>query len=379
LLLNFLAIPIAAVLLCAGYVFLPLSLLGGEFSRGGAVVLGFLTDAFLWSTRLLEGRAGLSFRVPAPPLWVCAGYALTLLLLLVPGRDRAQKALTTAALAAFSLLLAFFPYPVRSPELRLTFLDVGHGDAILVEFPGREKMLVDGGGLPVGTFDVGESVVSPFLWSKGIRRLGTVVLSHPHPDHRGGLPAVARNFRPREFWEAAPGSAGGGMELLRRELGPAVLRRLRAGDVRSIDGVRIEALAPEGSADPTAGAENERSLVLRLTYGATSFLLTGDIDGAAEAGLAGRGPAIRADVLKSPHHGSRSSSSPAFLDAVAPGMVVISVGRDNRYGLPDPAIVARYEARGIRMLRTDRHGAVEISSDGRRLTVRTAVSPPKGD
>ena len=379
LLLNFLAIPIATILLAAGYLFLPLSFLGGSVSRAGAILLRLLTDAFLWSTRLLEGQTGLSFRIPAPPLWVCLGYWIALLLFLAPRRDRAQKTMTAAASGMFSLLLAFYPYPVGSAVLRLTFLDVGHGDSILVEFPGREKMIVDGGGLPVGTFDVGENVVSPFLWDKGIRSIGTIVLSHPHPDHRNGLPAVARNFRPREFWEAAPGASDAGAEVLRRALGPAVHRRLKPGDEQTIGGVRIEVLAPDGDDPGRAGAENERSLVLRLTYGSTTFLLTGDIDAAAERRLARSGRPLRTDVLKSPHHGSRSSSSPEFLDAVSPGIVVISVGRDNRYGLPDPGIVARYEERGSRVLRTDRDGAVEIVSDGFRLSVRTAVLPPKGD
>jgi competence protein ComEC len=261
----------------------------------------------------------------------------------------------------------------------LTFLDVGHGDSILVEFPGREKMVVDGGGLPVGTFDIGENVVSPFLWGKGIRTIGTLVLSHPHPDHRNGLPSIARNFRPREFWEAAPGAEDPGAEALRKALGPALRLRLKPGDERTIGGVRIEILAPDEEDSSRTGAENERSLVLRLTYGSTSFLLTGDIAASAERRLAGSGRAIRTDVLKSPHHGSRSSSSPEFLDSVSPRIVVISVGRDNRYGLPDPGIVARYEERGIRVLRTDRDGAVEIASDGERLSIRTAVIPSRGD
>ena len=379
LLLNFLAIPIATVLLAAGYLFLPLSYLGGSVLRVGAAGLRLLTDVFLWSTRLLEGQTGLSFRVPAPPLWVSIGYWIALLIFLVPGRNRPQKAMTAAAFAAFFLLLAFYPYPIGSAVLRLTFLDVGHGDSILVEFPGREKMIVDGGGLPVGTFDIGENVVSPFLWSKGIRTIGTIVLSHPHPDHRNGLPSIARNFRPREFWEAAPGAEDPGAEGLLKALGSAVHLRLKPGYARTIGGVRIEILAPDEEDSGRAGAENERSLVLRLTYGSTSFLLTGDMDASAERRLAASGRALRTDVLKSPHHGSRTSSSPEFLDSVSPRIAVISVGRDNRYGLPDPGIVARYEERGIRVLRTDRDGAVEIASDGARLTIRTAVIPPRGD
>jgi competence protein ComEC len=374
LILNFLAIPIAAILLAAGYLFLPLSFLGPAVSSAGATVLGFLTDAFLWSTRLLEGQTGLSFRIPAPPLWASVGYWIALLLFLVPGRNRTQKAMTAASAGAFLLLLAFYPYPVGSDVLRLTFLDVGHGDSVLIEFPGREKMLVDGGGLPVGSFDIGESVVSPFLWEKGIRTIGTIVLSHPHPDHRNGLPAIARNFRPREFWEAAPGASDAGAETLLHSLGPAVHRRLVPGDERTIGGVRVEVLAPDEEDPVRAGAENERSLVLRLTYGSTSFLLAGDIDADAERRLIRSGRPLRTDVVKSPHHGSRSSSSPEFLEAVSPKIVVISVGRDNRYGLPDPGVVARYNERGTRILRTDRDGAVEIVSDGVRLSFRTAAA-----
>jgi competence protein ComEC len=109
------------------------------------------------------------------------------------------------------------------------------------------------------------------------------------------------------------------------------------------------------------------------------FLLTGDIDADAERRLVGSGRDLRATVLKSPHHGSRSSSSKEFLDAVSPEIVVISVGRDNRYGLPDADVVARYDRRGARILRTDRDGAVEIRSDGVRTTIRTAVPPGGGD
>jgi competence protein ComEC len=373
LLLNLPAIPIISLLLAAGYLFLPLSFLGGPILHYGAAALGALTDVFLGTTHLLDNWPGLSIRIPAPPLWVSAGFYAAVLLSLVPGRDRARRMMTAGAAGFFLVLLIDFPYPTSTPNLRLTFLDVGHGDSILIEFPGREKMLIDAGGLPTGTFDIGESVVSPFLWLKGIRKIGTLVLTHPHPDHRNGMPAVARNFRIGEFWQTAPEVSDPVADSLRKALGPAGRFFVEAGHRQTIGGVDVEVFAPAKGNAPRASDENNGSVVLKLTYGSISFLLPGDIGAETERRLVESGVALRSTILKSPHHGSRSSSSERFLDAVSPGFVVISVGRDNRYGLPDPEVVARYARRGLRILRTDRDGAVEISTDGVRVAVRTAA------
>ena len=242
-------------------------------------------------------------------------------------------------------------------------------------------MLIDGGGFPEGRFDVGESVVSPFLWRKGIRRLDRLVVTHAHPDHLGGLPAVARNFRIGEVWEAERPPEGKAYAALDAALGGEVPRRTvgRGFTVREHDAV-IEVLNPAPGPDPgDAAGENDRSLVLRLTCGGASFLFAGDIGREAEAAVLQASPDVRARVLKVPHHGSDTSSSAEFLKAVAPEYAVISAGEGNRYGFPRAGVLERYAAAGVRVFRTDRDGAVEFSIDGNTLRARTAEAVKKPD
>jgi competence protein ComEC len=196
-------------------------------------------------------------------------------------------------------------------------------------------------------------------------------LTHPHPDHLNGLEAVARNFRIGEFWEGSPPAGDVKYDDLLRTLGDIRRRRIARGFRESIGGAEIFALAPENSTPPRP-PDNDASLVFRISYGESSFLLTGDIGRTIEEEILAAGLDIRAQVLKAPHHGSDSSSSEAFLAAVRPENILISAGRSNRYNLPHPGILARYEKTGARVLRTDLHGAIEIRSDGRRLSIRTS-------
>jgi competence protein ComEC len=234
-------------------------------------------------------------------------------------------------------------------------------------------MLVDGGGSAVGAFDVGENVVAPFLWNKGLKRLNYLVLTHAHPDHLNGLEAVARDFPVAEFWRTAgPPPPDGRYMKMEAALAKARTRLVARGDDLRRDGITIEILSPRAGL-PDAGAdENDRSLVLRVRYGRTAVLLAGDIGAAAEEEILAAGLDVRSQALKAPHHGSESSSSPAFLDAVGPEVIVISVGRGNSYSLPGPAVLERYRESGARVFRTDLNGAVEIRSDGRSLRLRTS-------
>jgi competence protein ComEC len=369
--LNFVAVPLVGVLMAAGYVLLPLGLLGPWAARLGAAVLGPLADVFIRSLGLLDGLPFLSYRVPTPPSWTTWIYAASYLALLVPNRPRLRRAAAASAALA-TLLVLFVPFPPRGEGLRVTILDVGQGDSILVELPGGEAMLIDGGGAAFGTFDVGENVVSPALWDRRLRRIAILVLTHDHPDHRRGLLAVARNFRVREFWEPPGGMPDDETAALDEALAGAARWKIPAGTLRRIGDVTVEALSPEKEAGRAAADENDRSLVLRLSYGKTRFLLTGDIGAGVESRLARAGADLRTDVLKAPHHGSRTSSSPVLLSAAAARFVVVTAGSGNRYGLPHPEVMARLEGTGARVLRTDRCGAVEIRSDGVEIRIRTA-------
>ncbi len=379
LILNFAAVPLVGLVMGLGYAFFPIAFVLPFLAGPLALLLGTLVRIFSWVSGLLDPVPFVSYRVPTPPAWVVVGYFVFLLLLLAPRRFRGQKTAALAAYAVFFVVLVSYPFPARSSGFKVTVLDVGQGDAILVEFPGRRKMLVDAGGFPEGRFDVGESVVSPFLWRKGIKKLDRIVLTHPHPDHLGGLPAIARNFRIGEFWEAERPAGSQAYGALDAALGKRVPRRtVGRGFVLREDGVVIEVLNPAPGEFPgEAAAFNDHSLVLRLTYGGDSFLLAGDIGQEAEAAILRSVPDVRARVLKSPHHGSDTSSSAEFLAKVAPEYAVVTAGEGNRYGFPRPQVLERYAAAGIRVLRTDLDGAVEFSSDGRVLRVRTAAGAKK--
>lgn len=332
-------------------------------------IVGFVVDC---SDRLVAALAavpGAAVDVVSPsPLELALVYALLAAVLLPPGRRR-----RLACLACALALLADGGYWLVQRHLRahltLTFLSVGQGDCTVVEFPGSSVMVIDAGGFSP-TFDTGERIVGPFLWRRKIARLDHLVLSHPDFDHYGGTFFLADHFAPAEFWwtGGGPGDSGLGRRLAAHGTAPLELRR---GLRRTIGGVEVAVLGP--GASPTAG-ENDRSLVLRLRYGPTTVLLPGDIERASEAELVAelRGE-LPAAILKVPHHGSRTSSSAAFLDAVAPRLAIVSAGFDNRFGMPHREVVEAYDRRGVEVLRTDLDGAirVDIAPTGRIEVTRT--------
>jgi len=372
IILNLIGVPLVTIVMAVGYVFLPAVFLLPFLAVPAAAGLGFLLRLLLASTGWLDGLPFLSYRIPTPPGGITIAYYVFLLLLFLPRRFVWTRRIGYAGFFAAMAVMATFPFSPAVKDLTVTVIDVGQGDAILVEFPGKARMLVDAGGLPSGNFDIGENVVSPVLWDKGIKRIDVLVLTHPHPDHLNGLPAVARNFRIGEFWEGTPAPQNPQYSALLKALGNTVRLRIVRGFQRTIGGVEVTAAGPP-SAGETLPADNDSSLVFRLEFGSTSALFPGDISQKSEEELLLSGQNLQAQILKSPHHGSDSSSSEAFLGAVRPEYIVISAGQGNRAGLPHPSVIGRYNQAGARILRTDLQGAVEFRSDGRRWNIRTSV------
>jgi competence protein ComEC len=250
--------------------------------------------------------------------------------------------------------------------LRVTFLDVGQGDATLVELPDGPRLLVDGGPGGARRFDVGERVLAPFLWNRPVGRLDAVALSHWDIDHSGGLAAVLRRFPVGEFWESGrpPSGAVDTVAALGRSGAP---RRVLAAGQRLWLGRAIVTVLGPAPGPPVAA--NDQSLVLRLDWRGVSLLLPGDLGAQGEAALLDRAGPLRTLVLKVAHHGSRSSSGVPFLRAAQPLVAVVSVGVRNPFRHPSPDTLARLEAAGARIYRTDRDGAVMLETDGRVLRV----------
>ncbi len=307
-------------------------------------------------------------RVPDPPAWLLAGFPLLLLLCALAARVRPRLALAPAAgaLACFAYL-AMHPFRAEprldAGKLELTAVDIGQGDALFVATPGGHLALLDGGGSRSERFDPGEAVLSPYLWSRHIGNVHTLIASHGDLDHIGGLLAAYDNFQPREVWVSSQ-IQGDLWERLRAKAGPRV-RRLAAGDRVALGDLPVEVLWPPR--ELPIEKPNLASLVLLAQHGRHRFLLTGDIDASVENQLLARGLPSKIDVLKVAHHGSRSSTSEAFLASTRPTLAIVSAGWANPFGHPHPSVTARLAAAKSLVLRTDELGQIRILSDGRRL------------
>ena len=267
-------------------------------------------------------------------------------------------------------------------DLVLTFIDVGHGDSILVEFPGGKRMLVDGGGLENDQFDIGQRVIAPFLWSKKIRRIDYLVLTHPDPDHLKGLNFVADHFRVGQFWDNGIRTESEPYWRLHETLAAKKVERLsfnQTSPPRGIEGVQIFFCNPgnEGKfsdSERKVSFHNNRSLVMRLQFHQVAILLAGDIEKEAEVRIVRSRDTLKADVLKVPHHGSSSSSTLPFLEKVNPTVAMISVGARAMGRLPHPEVIRRFQDLGCRVYRTDHHGAMTVVTDGDNIKIIPTVA-----
>ena len=375
---NMLSVPLVAVLMPMAVATFLLMLVSPWAAMAPSATTALLLHGVTKIIGGLSHLAAADVRAPGPVWWVAMG-AVVLWGCCCWAVRRGRRWAVGAAVA-LPLIAAAVLWPerpaVKAGVLEVTAIDVGQGDSLLVVGADGRTMLVDAGG-PVGgvteaaaatsSFDVGEEVVSSYLWSRRIRRLDVVALSHAHSDHMGGMPAVLRNFRPRELWVGIDPDSEAYRALLAEagELGVTV-RHFHAGDGLIWGAQRVKVLAPFAGYSNAGAPKNDDSLVLRMDFGRGSVLLEGDAEGPSEGAMVAGGMVTPVTLLKVGHHGSRTSTTPDFFRAAAPRDAVVSVGKGNTFGHPRGDVIWRIAEARTRMFRTDEFGLLTflIGRDG---------------
>jgi competence protein ComEC len=372
---NMLILPLLLLLVPAAILTLLVLL---AWPAGALVPAAFTAVLFHAGVALVHVFGSFRFgdlRIPTPSAWQVLLFCLLLGLAVVLARTHGLPRHAALAALALAAVVAVVPRTVQHPRDALLFeaIDVGQGDSLLLITPEGHTLLVDGGGFGGGPaqapqeFDIGEEVVSAALWSRGIRHLDAVALTHAHSDHMGGLPAILRNFHPSELWVGKNPPVAPYLDLLRQaNLSGVRVKTLHAGDALDLGTLHVNVLAPFAAYTPGPEPTNNDSLVLRVAYGATSVMLEGDAEAPVERAMLEES-SLASTVLKVGHHGSVSSSTGDFLARVSPQWAVISCGLRNRYGHPRPEVLEALQQAHIRTYSTDVNGAMCFALDGARV------------
>ncbi len=381
ILLNLAAVPLAFVITSAGFVGVLVGLISQYLSMY-IFSIGFYAIRVL--TYITSAAADIKiagFLLPTLPIYFYALYYMGVLYLFQWFDFKHYCCYKSRyRLAGCALLLLAITVYVLPGSLRVTYFDVGQGDSACIVAPNKRVLLVDGGGSSEGKYyyNVGRYITVPALLHQGIWRIDTIMVSHAHDDHMEGLIEVLKSFKVKnlifpkvEYNEASISPS------YKAILDLCALKRVKVvyvdkGDTinlgRDILGKDVKVRIMSPSSDEKHTNPNNTSIVAKLIYRDFEALFTGDIEKVVEQRL--QGEAVRADILKVPHHGSKTSSSDGFIDAVKPLLAVIPVGKNN-FGHPSADVLEAYSSRGIKVFRTDENGAVTITTNGKSLRVST--------
>lgn len=370
LLANLFVVPLVTIVVALGFLaaifsfFLPLAQL---FSHANWLFLTLLVKA----VNFFNYFPGAGIRVITPSLFFIGFYYLGIVGLI---NFRRSPLIRKVVFIGTLCLIAFFIwgniFTPQSDLLKVTFLDVGQGDSIFVQFPDKKNMLIDGGS---GRYDT----LPPYLWDQRIRRIDYLISTHPHTDHLGGLIGVLSNFRVGGVIESGQEHTSFTckkfLEIMKEKKIPYRIARAGQKLESNQNNIRIDILHPQEELIEYGGSQlNNNSIVVKLTYGKVSFLFTADIEKEAEGLLVKKyGLRLKSTILKVPHQGSKTSSTLKFLEKVSPECAIISVGARNPFGHPHPEVLKRFQNLGIKVYRADEEGAVVITTDGRDYWVNT--------
>jgi competence protein ComEC len=379
---NFAAIPLMTLVQMAGMATVAGAWAGGyEIAHwsGGVAHLG--VEGLVGSAAIVDVVPWLTRRVAPPPLFLIALYYASLISLVIPAFQasialRRMGRLTAIACGCWIVATPTVDLALDERRLRVTYLDVGQGDAAVLQFPNGRTLSIDAGGIAAANFDIGARVIAPAFWALGIRRLDYMSISHADVDHIGGALSLFRDFNPREVWEGAPVPPHRPTRELRMvaDGAGAVWRTVRSTDRAQFGNVDVLVHHPPPPEWERQKVRNDDSEVLEIRYGGVSFVFSGDISREVERTIAPGFERVPIRILKVPHHGSATSSSSEFLNALRPDVAVISAGRGNPFGHPVASVLERYREVGAAIYRTDQDGAVTVETDGKTVRIETFMN-----